>query len=324
MAEMMNDIVKRQLRYKDSVYDILCSVKLGECTYSIIGKGTDSKFYDIDFVEQRNENGKQKYISPIVNFEFNDSLDFSRLQGHLFMNYIRNNKIMDKLSEDAEINRDETIKIINEIIKIIENSSDIKSFFENNNRYTSENQFENSIKVLIDYYNEQEKKYYEENSINNIHKSSEKIDIEDGSVNEVYSELDNTQNFGISLLYDYNMMKKKEEAEHAKVLSETQPEQNNNTNNSFQKIAIDAKKEEQFEKNETSMSFQEKMFLENEKLMESKKVNVANDELNNKAKTLTLKQNKPSNAAYITISLLLCLIGSFELLLSIILLVRFV
>ena len=50
--------IKRQLRYKESIYDVLKDITLGNYNYLIIGKELDGKFIDIDFVEQKLDNGK--------------------------------------------------------------------------------------------------------------------------------------------------------------------------------------------------------------------------------------------------------------------------
>ena len=89
MAEQ--EKLKRQVRYRDSIYDILKDIALGGHNYLIIGKGSEARFYGIEFVEQRIEDGKIKYISPNINFQFNNTIrDFSRLQGQSLMNYIVN------------------------------------------------------------------------------------------------------------------------------------------------------------------------------------------------------------------------------------------
>ena len=78
--------------------------------------------------------------------------------------------------------------------------------------------------------------------------------------------------------------------------------------------------------NNRNLSFQERLYLENEKKMHEQ--NVSEDlqnSLNAKTKTLTLKNNygKMNNAAYITISWLLYIIGSFELFIVIFLMAKF-
>ena len=69
------------------------------------------------------------------------------------------------------------------------------------------------------------------------------------------------------------------------------------------------------------------MYLENEQRLQAKEPfnEDPQTELTAKTKTLTLKNSsmKRGNAAYISISLLLYLIGSFELLLAIILIVKY-
>ena len=96
--------IKRQLRYKDSIYDVLKDITLGNYNYLIIGKELDGKFIDIDFVEQKLDNGKIRYISPSSTFEFNkDTTDFKRVQSQSLMNYIVN-EIKDRINQEKLIN----------------------------------------------------------------------------------------------------------------------------------------------------------------------------------------------------------------------------
>ena len=174
----------------------------------------------------------------------------------------------------------------------------------------------------------------------------------------VYNKLEETQNFGVSLIHD--AIAKEENSEDYIV----DPTNNSVSNDMLSENSIfkpmstdfteqdltDVKLQSDFSNdnsnsvattqtqstqltetnsdatNNRNLSFQERLYLENEKKMHEQ--NVSEDlqnSLNAKTKTLTLKNNygKMNNAAYITISWLLYIIGSFELFIVIFLMAKF-
>ena len=345
--------IKRQLRYKDSIYDVLKDITLGNYNYLIIGKELDGKFIDIDFVEQKLDNGKIRYISPSSTFEFNkDTTDFKRVQSQFLMNYIVN-EIKDRINQEKLINETDTLNYIDNISKTIESSTDINGFFANDNKYENESQLEESIKTLIGYYFNEIKDYSDLNKL-----PTGEVLVPEEDVKEIYDKLEDTQNFGVSLIHD--AIAKEENSEDYIV----DPTNNSVSNDMLSENSIfkpmstdfteqdltDVKLQSDFSNdnsnavattqtqstqltetnsdatNNRNLSFQERLYLENEKKMHEQ--NVSEDlqnSLNAKTKTLTLKNNygKMNNAAYITISWLLYIIGSFELFIVIFLMAKF-
>ena len=345
--------IKRQLRYKDSIYDVLKDITLGNYNYLIIGKELDGKFIDIDFVEQKLDNGKIRYISPSSTFEFNkDTTDFKRVQSQSLMNYIVN-EIKDRINQEKLINETDTLNYIDNISKTIESSTDINGFFANDNKYENESQLEESIKTLIGYYFNEIKDYSDLNKL-----PTGEVLVPEEDVKEIYNKLEDTQNFGVSLIHD--AIAKEENSEDYIV----DPTNNSVSNDMLSENSIfkpmstdfteqdltDVKLQSDFSNdnsnavattqtqstqltetnsdatNNRNLSFQERLYLENEKKMHEQ--NVSEDlqnSLNAKTKTLTLKNNygKMNNAAYITISWLLYIIGSFELFIVIFLMAKF-
>ena len=345
--------IKRQLRYKDSMYDVLKDITLGNYNYLIIGKELDGKFIDIDFVEQKLDNGKIRYISPSSTFVFNkDTTDFKRVQSQFLMNYIVN-EIKDRINQEKLINETDTLNYIDNISKTIESSTDINGFFANDNKYENESQLEESIKTLIGYYFNEIKDYSDLNKL-----PTGEVLVPEEDVKEIYNKLEDTQNFGVSLIHD--AIAKEENSEDYIVdptnnsvsndmLSEnsifkpmstdfTERDltnvklQSDISNDNFNAVATTQTQSTQLTEtnsdatNNRNLSFQERLYLENEKKMHEQ--NVSEDlqnSLNAKTKTLTLKNNygKMNNAAYITISWLLYIIGSFELFVAIFLMAKF-
>lgn len=345
--------IKRQLRYKDSIYDVLKDITLGNYNYLIIGKELDGKFIDIDFVEQKLDNGKIRYISPSSTFVFNkDTTDFKRVQSQFLMNYIVN-EIKDRINQEKLINETDTLNYIDNISKTIESSTDINGFFANDNKYENESQLEESIKTLIGYYFNEIKDYSDLNKL-----PTGEVLVPEEDVKEIYDKLEDTQNFGVSLIHD--AIAKEENSEDYIV----DPTNNSVSNDMLSENSIfkpmstdfteqdltDVKLQSDFSNdnsnsvattqtqsaqltetnsdatNNRNLSFQERLYLENEKKMHEQ--NVSEDlqnSLNAKTKTLTLKNNygKMNNAAYITISWLLYIIGSFELFIVIFLMAKF-
>lgn len=345
--------IKRQLRYKDSIYDVLKDITLGNYNYLIIGKELDGKFIDIDFVEQKLDNGKIRYISPSSTFVFNkDTTDFKRVQSQSLMNYIVN-EIKDRINQEKLINETDTLNYIDNISKTIESSTDINGFFANDNKYENESQLEESIKTLIGYYFNEIKDYSDLNKL-----PTGEVLVPEEDVKEIYNKLEDTQNFGVSLIHD--AIAKEENSEDYIV----DPTNNSVSNDMLSENSIfkpmstdfteqdltDVKLQSDFSNdnsnsvattqpqstqltetnsdatNNRNLSFQERLYLENEKKMHEQ--NVSEDlqnSLNAKTKTLTLKNNygKMNNAAYITISWLLYIIGSFELFVAIFLMAKF-
>ncbi len=345
--------IKRQLRYKDSIYDVLKDITLGNYNYLIIGKELDGKFIDIDFVEQKLDNGKIRYISPSSTFSFNkDTTDFKRVQSQSLMNYIVN-EIKDRINQEKLINETDTLNYIDNISKTIESSTDINGFFANDNKYENESQLEESIKTLIGYYFNEIKDYSDLNKL-----PTGEVLVPEEDVKEIYNKLEDTQNFGVSLIHD--AIAKEENSEDYIV----DPTNNSVSNDMLSENSIfkpmstdfteqdltDVKLQSDFSNdnsnavattqtqsaqltetnsdatNNRNLSFQERLYLENEKKMHEQ--NVSEDlqnSLNAKTKTLTLKNNygKMNNAAYITISWLLYIIGSFELFIVIFLMAKF-
>ena len=337
MSEQMN--IKRQVRYKDdSIYDILADFNLGEHKYSIIGKELGNKFSDIDFVEQKEENGKIKYISPNSNFEFNkDTTDFKSIQGRALMNYIIN-YIKDSINDERLLNSTDTLKYIDTISKVISSSNNIGGFFNNSYHYDNELQLEESIKTLIGYYIQAMNDYVNVNElpVGGLLVSDAEVDA---VYNDLEKDLEDTQNFGVSLIHDTiknpddyiidptnnvfvnnsNLNVEKNEEFLPKEESTINIDINNQTSNDV----VDENVSKSDEINNRKLSFQEEMYLANEEKMHNKENEMRDLQLD-KPKTLVLtKSTKMNNAAYITISLLLYLIGSFELLLSIILIAKF-
>lgn len=348
--------IKRQLRYKESIYDVLKDITLGNYNYLIIGKELDGKFIDIDFVEQKLDNGKIRYISPSSTFEFNkDTTDFKRVQSQSLMNYIVN-EIKDRINQEKLISETDTLNYIDSISKTIESSTNINGFFANDNKYENESQLEESTKTLIGYYFDEMKDYSDLSKL-----PTGEVLVPEEDVKEIYNKLEDTQNFGVSLIHD--AIAKEENTEDYIVdptnnsplmnIENTSLENNkacepvstnsealNNiveetvNNNSIDKLGKQDKDEIIVKNdnlvndtiNDSNMSFQERLYLENEKKMHEQ--NASEDlqnNLNAKTKTLTLKNNygRMNNAAYITITWLLYIIGSFELFIVIFLMAKF-
>ena len=345
--------IKRQLRYKDSIYDVLKDITLGNYNYLIIGKELDGKFIDIDFVEQKLDNGKIRYISPSSTFSFNkDTTDFKRVQSQSLMNYIVN-EIKDRINQEKLINETDTLNYIDNISKTIESSTDINGFFANDNKYENESQLEESIKTLIGYYFNEIKDYSDLNKL-----PTGEVLVPEEDVKEIYNKLEDTQNFGVSLIHDaiakedtaddymidptndyVNSNPAVSENGSVSLNSQEQNQISTNFNDSFPQSNYDnlMSLENKSDVNSNTLSeenvgnrelsFQERLYLENEKMLHSQ--NTTQDlqsNLSTKPKTLTLSKNygKMNNAAYITISWLLYIIGSFELFIVILLMAKFI
>lgn len=345
--------IKRQLRYKDSIYDVLKDITLGNYNYLIIGKELDGKFIDIDFVEQKLDNGKIRYISPSSTFSFDkDTTDFKRVQSQSLMNYIVN-EIKDRINQEKLINETDTLNYIDNISKTIESSTDINGFFANDNKYENESQLEESIKTLIGYYFNEIKDYSDLNKL-----PTGEVLVPEEDVKEIYNKLEDTQNFGVSLIHDaiakedtaddymidptndyVNSNPDVSENGSVSLNSQEQNQISTNFNDSFPQSNYDnlMSLENKSDVNSNTLSeenvgnrelsFQERLYLENEKMLHSQ--NTTQDlqsNLSTKPKTLTLSKNygKMNNAAYITISWLLYIIGSFELFIVILLMAKFI
>lgn len=324
-----------QVRYNNSVYDILGNVFLGGHQYLIIGDGTENKFIDIAFIEKRIEEEKVRYVLPNINYYWNkETMDFQFIKGQRLMDYVIN-KIKDEINGGTLGARDETLRYISDTINILNSNLDIKNSFEHFDSYENEEQFEASIKSLIGYYELGIKK--EESSIT---VNSQEF-IQDESVEQAYNdyqdELGKTQNFGVSLFNSINSYMNSDYANDINLEKTTQ-----------EKVAIE---EEQGAKKELpvrevseeptsledikylletrgeSMPLQQKLYWESKKNELLDKSTPSNDLIGvNKGRAKTLSNGKSllsDKAAYISISALLYIVGSFELLLSIILLAKY-
>ena len=321
-----------QVRYNGSVYDILESLILGEHQYLIIGTGNADKFFDIAFIEKKIENEKVRYISPSINYQSNIANEnLTYMQSQALMDYVVN-KITDEMNNGILSTKEETIERIKSEILKINNNVDIKGFFETERVYN--NHFKDDIDILVKLYD------------NNY-----KIDMSDESkvsVEEIYDELEKTQNFGVSAIYDYEL--KKNGSEYISDPTNPIMDENKKETDNFELSSVEEDEtlekeqlpviektlpnfdepltvsdiEYLLEKKGETMSLQQKIYWEGEKARIAEKETLPEDSIE-KGKVKKLSNGKSilgENAAYIAISLLLYLIGSFELLLSIIMLAK--
>lgn len=327
-----------QVRYNGDVYDILGDVKLGQYQYLIIGVGSDTKFFDIAFIEKRLENDKVRYIYPNINYNFSEGMDFVHIQGQRLMDYIIN-EIKDKINMGELATKEVTVQKINGVIEQLETNQDIKGVFETPRMFSSEGEFEDSIKTLINYYTSKNKKAenasFEEESV---------LVSPETSVEKVYEDLEKTQNFGVSGIFglaknndDYvvdptNHIFEEKKNDDENIITdsledtkiETTPVIERTLPNLDEHLSVE---DIRFllEKKGDKMTLQQKLYWENELATrvplnpETTQENMAKGN----ARVLSNGKSLLDNAAYVSISVLLYLIGSFELLLTIIMLARF-
>lgn len=339
-----------QLRYNNDVYDILCNIVFGEYQYSIIGTGTNNKIFDIAFVEKIVENEKIRYVSPNINSE---QLDSNKVVSYALMDHVVNN-IKDCINQDILLTRDDTTGYVNNCAEVLSQDDIVNLVVIHNDVYN--NDVEERIRRVNSIYDDSIDKY-----IQRISSSVLTDDEPEKTVDDIYDELEKTQNFGVSIIHDYEALLKenkdnyiteptnhiyteksessenvsldeKEDKESIQV-NDIQDSQNIDSNNvSFNtnadKLTVSDIKF-MLEKKSDSMTLQQKLYWENElKRAESslKQASSANDMQNARNKTYTLSNGKSllkDNAAYVTIYFLIALIGSFELLLTIIMIVKF-
>lgn len=324
MVEQMD--IKRQLRYKDSVYDVLKDIKLGNYNYLIIGKEFGNKYIDIDYVEQKSEEGKIRYISPNSNVLFKDVVDFKRSQSQSLMNYIVDD-IKDNINQGVLLNKSDTLNYVDIVAQTLQNSDNINGFFIGDHNYADESQYEESIRTLMNYYT-----YEFKNISSGDRLPSGEVLVSDEDVEDVYNKLEDTQNFGVSLIDAITREQNPDEymidptdntfKETNSIFESTSDSEDMSLENSDEpSIKNDGENIDN-----ATLSFQERLYLENERRMNSNEsMPDLQDNLSNKTKKLTLYNNhsRGNNAAYITISLLLYVVGSFELFVAIVLLAKF-
>lgn len=326
--------IKRQLRYKDSIYDVLKDIKLGNYNYLIIGKELNNKFIDIDFVEQRFEEGKIRYISANSNVIFNkETTNFKRIQGQSLMNYIIN-EIKDNINSGTLVDVNATIDYIERIYNTIISSNDINTFFMNENNYDTELQLEESIKTLIGYYVNEIKNYGDVNKL-----PTGEVLVSEEEIKDIYDKLEDTQNFGVSLIHDAITNEKNpddyivdptnstfENSSNTSGISNYEEEKEKRNNIFVDMPADNVVSNNDLALDNHNLTFQERLYLENEERINNRNQSQdLQDNLEVKTKTLTLHNSygRQNSAAYITISWLLYIIGSFELFIAIVLMAKF-
>lgn len=341
-----------QLRYNNDVYDILCNIVLGKYQYSIIGTGSDNKIFDIAFVEKIVDNEKIRYVSPNLN---NDQLDSHKVVSCALLDHVVNN-IKDCINQDILLTRDDTVRYVDNCAEVL-SQEDIVNLVTMRSEVYNNDEVEERIRRVNSLYDYSIDKY-----IKNISHPVLTDDESEKTVEDIYDELEKTQNFGVSIIHDYEALLKEnngdyisEPANHIytekdevteNIISDanenkesiefndnTQGSQDLDSNNvSFNtnadKLTVSDIKF-MLEKKSDSMTLQQKLYWENElSRAESslKQASSANDMQNSHNKTYVLSNGKSlfkDNAAYVTIYFLIALIGSFELLLTIIMLVKF-
>lgn len=325
-----------QVRYNGSVYDILGNVFLGGHQYLIIGDGSENKFIDIAFIEKRIEDEKVRYILPNISYSWdNEKTDCNLVKGQRLMDYIVNN-IKDKINQGELINRQITMEYISNTLNVLDTNSDIKNSFDNFNNYSTEEQFEASIKSLIEYYESSikvEKDDFVEDKLNEILPG----DVDD-AYQDYQDELGKTQNFGVSLFSNINPYVSNQEVTNIdSENSKLEQIQNKEETNIKEEIPVRKVPEEPtsledikllLETKGAGMPLQQKLYWESEINKLSDRTSPAtNDPAGiNKGRTKILSNGKSllnDRAAYISISVLLYIIGSFELLLAIILFAKY-
>lgn len=326
-----------QVRYNGSVYDILGNIFLGGHQYLIIGDGNENKFIDIAFIEKRIEDGKVRYILPNINYLWDkEKTDCNLVKGQRLMDYVINN-IKDKINQGMLITRENTLEYIINALNVLDTNSDIKNSFENFNNYTTEEQFEASIKTLIEYYESGIKLEKDDLVVSESWDAVSQGDVDD-AYQDYQDELGKTQNFGVSLFSNINSSVSNTDVK-------TEDFENSNEEQILPKEENELKEElpareipEEptsledikylLETRGESMPLQQKLYWESKKNEFSDRIvpNTADLVGANKGRAKTLSNGKSllsDKAAYISISALLYIIGSFELLMAIILFAKY-
>ena len=341
-----------QVRYNNDVYDILCNIVFGKFQYAIIGTGSDNKIFDISFVEKVMDDGKIRYVSPDVNRE---QLDYNKVVSYALLDHVVNN-VKDCINQDILLTREDTVDYVNKCAEVL-NQDDIVNLVNMQKGAYSTEEVEGCIKRVNSIFD-----YSIDKNIKKVSPSFLTDNESEKTVDDIYDELEKTQNFGVSIIHDYeallkekndnyisepveHMYTEKSEFSETKIIDENieaqstefeEDLQNNNEldsnsvsfNTNADKLTVSDIKF-MLEKKSDSMTLQQKLYWENElSRAESslKQTSSANDMQNVRNKTYTLSNGKSllkDNAAYVTIYFLIALIGSFELLLTIIMLVKF-
>lgn len=342
-----------QVRYNGTIYDVLGNVSFDKYQYSIIGTGSDKKFFDIAFIEKVIENEKIRYIMPSSD---NGQLDSLKMMSQSLLDHIVND-IKDCINQDILLTRDETINYVNNCIEVLE-QEDIRSLFAIRNDIYDNNQLDERMKRIMSLYD------------SNIDKKTKKVepsfftnDESNKTVKDIYDKLEDTQNFGVSIIHDYDSLiqtnngeyisdpanhiyEEKEEVNRQSVVSSEnisvaneedtlleneeliiQANDEHNFNTNADKLTVSDIKFMLEKKNDT-MTLQQRLYWENElkRKDEVSQPDVSQINMGNPNKTYTLSNGKSllkENAAYVSIYFLIALIGSFELLLTVIMLAKF-
>lgn len=356
-----NQEIKRQTYFNGLVYDILGVIKLGNISYTIIGRNNGNTYYDIMFVERKLEDGKVVYVDSVSNYHMSAAKgDFTDLKGKTFMATIIND-IRDGIngtnkdsgySSESKVtlaNSEDIINYVNKALQTIEGNEDIRAFFDNNSVYESEEQFDKSMDSVITYYHLQLNKTKDDMQIGMIPALGVDLDlgpkveeVNTEEVNELYRKLEDTQNYGASLIPDSiksysedyitdptnNLFIETPEKKEPSIFVTNDNMETFSETSSFDNFGVvnESVAAEQLDVDSQNLSFQQQMYLENEKMLHGQTNGVVDHQMDTKAKTKTLSlypnANRGGNAAYISMTLLLYLIGSFELLLTIILLAK--
>ena len=334
-----------QVRYNGTIYDVLKNFSFDKYQYSLIGTG-DRNFIDIIFVEKVIENEKIRYIvsSNIVG----DSKQYSKILINSLLDYIVND-IKDCINQEILLTKEDTRLYIEKCFDTLENE-DIKVLVNNCDDILDDNMLDERLKRVIALYDSNMNKTFNKVEFNNIEEPEKTVD-------DIYSELEKTQNFGISIIRDYKALmeknngdyisepvnhifdKKEKELEKEDVVQEEYDDTNtfesdnqedieialSNTNAS--KLTIDDIKF-MLEKKSDTMTLQQRLYWENELNRLNSVPDKIEEQMNvgNPNKTYVLSNNKSlfkENAAYVSIYFLIALIGSFELLLTVIMFAKY-
>lgn len=329
-----------QVRYNGTIYDVLKNFRFDKYQYSLIGTGNEN-FIDIIFVEKIVENEKIRYIVPSNNAE--NPKQYNKIVINSLLDCVVDN-VKDCINQDILLSKKDSLLYIEKCFEVLENE-DIKVLLNNCEDILDNNMLEDRIKRIITTYNLHMDKVTNKFRFNNVDDSEKTVD-------DIYSELEKTQNFGISIIQDYKALMEKNNDEYISepVNHVFEKKEDVNVQENFEDETIQQNNKEEdieialsdtnaskltiedikfmLEKKSETMTLQQRLYWENELKRLEPVQNKSGEQVNcvNANKTYILGNNKSlfkENAAYVSIYFLIALIGSFELLLTVVMLAKY-
>ena len=180
-----------QVNLNGNIYDVLGNINLVGHNYLILGKGTDSRIFDVLVVEKKIRNEKVEYITLNVDYEnqLKNGASVGYIESQMLMDYAVNS-LKDNINKDFFLSKEGVLKKIDDIVSILNNDKNIKDFFDNPNELMQLPEIEHHIDGLFDYYQAKIDPLGKTEFIN--------LDEINKEVNRVHANLEDTGDYGIS------------------------------------------------------------------------------------------------------------------------------